>query len=36
MVANAGMCRIKPMLDITPEEWEQELSVNLTGMGLNS
>ncbi|RFU35501.1 hypothetical protein B7463_g790, partial [Scytalidium lignicola] len=32
MVANAGMCRIKPMLDVTPEEWEQELSVNLTGM----
>jgi NAD(P)-dependent dehydrogenase (short-subunit alcohol dehydrogenase family) len=35
MVANAGMCRIKPMLDITPDEWEQELSVNLTGMKLH-
>ena len=31
MVANAGMCRIKPMLETTPEEWEQELAVNLTG-----
>jgi NAD(P)-dependent dehydrogenase (short-subunit alcohol dehydrogenase family) len=31
MVANAGMCRIKPMVDITPEEWEQEIAINLTG-----
>jgi NAD(P)-dependent dehydrogenase (short-subunit alcohol dehydrogenase family) len=31
MVANAGMCRIKPMLDMTAEEFEQELSVNLAG-----
>jgi hypothetical protein len=32
MVANAGICRIKPMVDMTPEEWEQELAINLTGM----
>jgi NAD(P)-dependent dehydrogenase (short-subunit alcohol dehydrogenase family) len=31
MIANAGMCRIKPMLDMTTEEWEQEIAVNLTG-----
>lgn len=31
MVANAGMCRIKPMLDMSTEEWNQEMAVNLTG-----
>jgi len=31
LVNNAGVPLIKPALDITPQEWEEVISVNLTG-----
>lgn len=31
MVANAAICRVKPFVDITTEEFESELSINLIG-----
>ena len=31
LVNNAGIAVFKPMLDVTPEEWQRVLAVNLTG-----
>jgi meso-butanediol dehydrogenase / (S,S)-butanediol dehydrogenase / diacetyl reductase len=31
LVANAGICKIKPFVDVTTEEWEAEMAVNMTG-----
>jgi NAD(P)-dependent dehydrogenase (short-subunit alcohol dehydrogenase family) len=31
VVANAGVVTYAPLLDITPQEWEANISVNLTG-----
>ncbi|OQU95629.1 hypothetical protein CLAIMM_01811 [Cladophialophora immunda] len=32
LVANAGVCKIKPLVDVSTEEWEDEMAINLTGM----
>ncbi|OQU95628.1 hypothetical protein CLAIMM_01810 [Cladophialophora immunda] len=32
MVANAGMVQVKPLTELTSEEWTREVNVNLTGV----
>lgn len=34
MVANAGIAQVEPLLDITPEDWDTMMSVNLRGIFL--
>jgi meso-butanediol dehydrogenase/(S,S)-butanediol dehydrogenase/diacetyl reductase len=32
VVANAGICQVKPLLEITTEEWDKTLAINLRGV----
>lgn len=34
MVANAGIAQVEPLLDLTPEDWDTMMSVNLRGIFL--
>lgn len=34
MVANAGIAQVEPLLDLTPEDWDRMMSVNLRGIFL--
>lgn len=34
MVANAGIAQVKPLLEITPEDWDHVMAVNLRGVFL--
>ncbi|SEQ45704.1 glucose 1-dehydrogenase/3-oxoacyl-[acyl-carrier protein] reductase [Virgibacillus subterraneus] len=36
LINNAGICHSKPVLDITEEEWDQHLDINLKGTFLSS
>ncbi len=32
VINNAGICKIRPALEITPDEWDQVLDINLKGL----
>jgi meso-butanediol dehydrogenase/(S,S)-butanediol dehydrogenase/diacetyl reductase len=34
MVANAGIAQVEPLLDLTPEDWDRMMAVNLRGIFL--
>jgi meso-butanediol dehydrogenase/(S,S)-butanediol dehydrogenase/diacetyl reductase len=35
MVANAGIAQVKPLLELTPEDWDHMMAINLRGMFLS-
>jgi meso-butanediol dehydrogenase / (S,S)-butanediol dehydrogenase / diacetyl reductase len=34
MVANAGIAQVIPLLDLTPDDWDHMMSINLRGVFL--